>query len=359
MGKIQLQDKLRIQTLREMGYGYRRIAAKYPDRGWKLGTVKSICKRVDERGSATERKIGSGRPKSARTEKNCARVAELICSQENAPGTSKSTRVIAKDLGISDMSVRRIAKKDLKLSSFRRVPAQVITDDTKTKRLERSKYLLRRFTQAATKRVFFTDEKLFYANPPLNKQNNRVWSRGKKSQVAPSRLLAQRAKFGPRVMVSAGVCYEGKGRLHFIDEKAKVNSCYYVSEILPKLIEDCNNLLGDNFTFQQDGAPAHGAKITQDWLRQNCPDFIDKDSWPPNSPDMNPLDYHVWGAMSEVFDKLNPKPRDVAELKVALEGIWNNLPDEPIRKSVLSFRRRLSACVKAGGSHFEQLGLPK
>jgi len=32
--------------------------------------MKAIRKRVDERGSATERKPGSGRPKTARTEKN-------------------------------------------------------------------------------------------------------------------------------------------------------------------------------------------------------------------------------------------------------------------------------------------------
>jgi len=37
--------------------------------------------------------------------------------------------------------------------------------------------------------------------------------------------------------------------------------------------------------------PAHAAKVTH---VAHCPDFIDKDSWPPNSPDMNPLDYHVW-----------------------------------------------------------------
>lgn len=41
-------------------------------------------------------------------------------------------------------------------------------------------------------------------------------------------------------MVSAGVCYGGKSRLHFIEEKAKVNAAYYVSELLPKLVEDCN-----------------------------------------------------------------------------------------------------------------------
>jgi len=37
--------------------------------------------------------------------------------------------------------------------------------------------------------------------------------------------------------------------------------------------------------MQQDGAPAHTACQTQDWLRANCTDFIAKDEWPPNSPD--------------------------------------------------------------------------
>jgi len=38
----------------------------------------------------------------------------------------------------------------------------------------------------------------------------------------------------------------------------------------------------------------------------HCPDFINKDAWPPNSPDLNPLDYHVWGWMLDKFNRLNP-----------------------------------------------------
>jgi hypothetical protein len=34
----------------------------------------------------------------------------------------------------------------------------------------------------------------------------------------------EKAKFSPHIMVSAGVSYEVKGRLHSIDEKAKVNA---------------------------------------------------------------------------------------------------------------------------------------
>jgi len=80
--------------------------------------------------------------------------------------------------------------------------------------------------------------------------------------------------------------------------------------IRPKLVENVHDLLRNNFVFQQDGALHRhtwnyaNARVT--W--QTSSDFIDKDSWPPNSPDLNPLDYCVWGAMLEEFNKVNLKP---------------------------------------------------
>jgi len=76
-----------------------------------------------------------------------------------------STHEIAAELGISDRSVRRIAKNDLRLNAFRRVPAQVINANTKQKRLHRSTGLLRRLSVRDVKRVFFTDEKKFLNKP--------------------------------------------------------------------------------------------------------------------------------------------------------------------------------------------------
>ena len=111
MAKLSSEDKMRIQTLREQGLGAKAIKAVYPLKSWKLATLKTICRRFDARGSAVERKAGSGRPKSARTVDNIAKVEDLICSQESEPGTSKSTRQVASKVGISEASVRRIAKK--------------------------------------------------------------------------------------------------------------------------------------------------------------------------------------------------------------------------------------------------------
>jgi len=126
-----------------------------------LDTVKKICQRIDRNGSAVHRQSGSGLPATVRTVENIEKVHELICSQEDETGTHRSTREITHELNISATSVRRIAKTDLRLKSFRRVPtpAQIINDSTRQKRLERARALLRRITTRRVKQVLFTDKK--------------------------------------------------------------------------------------------------------------------------------------------------------------------------------------------------------
>jgi len=55
------------------------------------------------------------------------------------------------------------------------------------------------------------------------------------------------------------------------------------------------HVAGDTFVFQQDNAPSHRAKDTIKLLQQETLDFVGPDLWPPNSPDLNPVDYTVWG----------------------------------------------------------------
>jgi len=80
------------------------------------------------------------------------------------------------------------------------------------------------------------------------------------TNVDERRLVAERAKFAKHVVVSADVCFGGKGRLHFIPDKTKMNAKLYVETLLPELVQDCRSVLPSGFIFQQDGAPAHTAK---------------------------------------------------------------------------------------------------
>ena len=72
-------------------------------------------------------------------------------------------------------------------------------------------------------------------------------------------------------------------------------------------------------------------------LHRKKNDFIAKDEWPPKSPDLNPLDYHVWGAMLQAFHKLHPKPKTIPELNSALQQIWDDLPQTTINKVINDF----------------------
>jgi len=61
----------------------------------------------------------------------------------------------------------------------------------------------------------------------------------------------------------------------------------------------CSDVFFRTFVFQQDGAPSHRAKSTAEFLQHTVPNFIEPSVWPPNSPDLNPVDYAVWRALQQ------------------------------------------------------------
>jgi len=69
------------------------------------------------------------------------------------------------------------------------------------------------------------------------------------------------------------------------------------------------------------GVPAYMAKLAENWIATNCSEFIGKNEWLPNSPDLNLLDYHVWGAMLERYKSFEAKRENIDELKKVLQLI--------------------------------------
>jgi len=57
--------------------------------------------------------------------------------------------------------------------------------------------------------------------------------------------------------------------------------------------------------------------------------------------------------MLQTYHKFNPKPKTIPDLKSALQQLWDDLPQTTINKATYDFRKRLSACVAAGGGHFK------
>ena len=76
MAKISTAGKMRIQTLRQQGFGAKAIKSRYPEKKWNTAQIHRICKKVDDTSSALWRKTGNGRPKTCRTVANIDAVQE-------------------------------------------------------------------------------------------------------------------------------------------------------------------------------------------------------------------------------------------------------------------------------------------
>ena len=94
----------------EKGWSSYRICQEHPSKNWNRVSVHRLLKRF-EKDASMDRRPGSGRPVTVTTEENEELVGDLICSQEENPGTHLSPRKIEKVTGISRTSVRRMVKR--------------------------------------------------------------------------------------------------------------------------------------------------------------------------------------------------------------------------------------------------------
>jgi len=154
-------------------------------------------------------------------------------------------------------------------------------------------------------------------------------------------------------MVSVGVSKLGRTRPIFGDPNIKINGAYYRHVLLKQeMLPDIRAISGDFFIFQQDNAPAHRASETVALLQREVPAFIAPNLWPPNSPDLNPVDYKVWSTMQDRVYRA--KVRDVDDLKQRLIDVWDSLEQSIIDDAINQWRSRLRACVHVKGGHFKQ-----
>src|SRR5271155_86690 len=86
-------------------------------------------------------------------------------------------------------------------------------------------------------------------------------------------------------------------------------------------------------------------------LKRETPEFISPSLWSPNSLDLNPVDYKIWGVLqNRVYQT---KIQNVQHLKERLVEERSRFDQNIIDGAVKQWRRRLRACVHVEGGHFE------
>ena len=75
--------------------------------------------------------------------------------------------------------------------------------------------------------------------------------------------------------------------------------------------------------------------------------------WPPRSPDLNPLDFFLWGHVKNVVYRHAIETEE--ELRNLIQEAFNAVTPQMIMESKLSLLRRARLCLQMNGGHFEQL----
>ena len=301
-------------------------------------TVHRVAKRLEESESLKDRPR-VGRPRVVKT-------AAIKKAFECEP-TMKMTQ-LAKKQRISVSTVSRAVKHEGG-KSLKMIRKPLLTSAMKLKRLERSKRLLNDMKNHGNRILIFSDEKTFTVDPVVNKQNDRVVSFGQDvsevRNISTTKHPASVMMFG--VVASNGekmppVWFPTGYRLTAADYKDILES-----KVLPWVKRITRKA---DYVFQQDGAPAHTAKIVQEWLESNM-HFWPKDFLPPQSPDLNPLDYSIWTHVQSKACKC--RQSNVDELKASVNRAWASMRKEYVRRVCKGFRPRLNRVIDAEGSHIE------
>ena len=314
-----------------------------------LGINRMFVWRTIDRFTATQSikdRPRSGRKRSVRTKNTIKAVENRI--RRNPLRKQK----IMREMGISPRSMSRIIKHDLKMSAYRRMTGQRLTVSLKKIRAERATTLLSRYANSAHRKILFSDEKIFNIEQKYNRQNDKVYARSsREAQEKVGRV--ERGHHPSSVMVWWGVSFDGTTKLHFCNQGVKTRAKNYQEDILEKVVKPLSDTLfaGKHWVFQQDSAPAHKARTTQQWLEENVPEFIKASDWPSGSPDLNPLDYRLWSHLELMA--CHRGHRNLESLKAALVKAVERFPQEVLRTAIDDWPRRLQACVKAKGGHFE------
>ena len=208
------------------------------------------------------------------------------------------------------------------------------------------------------KKIWFSDEAHFFLNGNVNNKKCYFWGSQKPTEVFEKGLHDQKVTAWA-AMSARGII----GPFFFEDDAGKVltiNSDRYI-QVLRKFFDQLQEILPVRLMqeqwVQQDGASPHVSGKALQWINDHFPDRrISRRTdcpWSANSPDLNPLDFHLWGYLK---DKLCGKVfRDTHELKEAICAETYRVSRDQCERVIDHFVLRVQKCIDMKGGHLEHV----
>ncbi|KAF7685252.1 Transposable element Tcb1 transposase [Cucumispora dikerogammari] len=152
-------------------------------------------------------------------------------------------------------------------------------------------------------------------------------------------------KFGRgSIMVWGCISYERVGRIVLVDET--MDSIRYARLLTENFFESASMMeLGSNFIFQQDNAPAHTARHTAYWFRENGVNVL---NWPAQSPDLNPIE-NIWSLMKLKFLDYTFTNKKILFEKIT--ELWYEISNNYLKKLIESISKRIEECLRSKGRY--------
>lgn len=241
----------------------------------------------------------------------------------------------------SNISSRTIARKRKDLGFIYRPPMtiQALSEEQKQLRVQFCQWILE--NQEKIPNIVFSDECRFQKGP------DNSWRRIKRGAWNET-CFVQKEKFYTGIMIWGAIGPHFKSKLVVCTNKE--DSEEYKRILLEsEMISKCDALYGQyKWSFMQDGAPCHTARATMEWLKSKV---LIVPGWPPNSPDLNPIEL-IWAIIKKKLKKKMWRRED--DLYSFVEEIWNSIDENTINSLVEDFVRRCRIVLDLGGNSASQ-----
>jgi transposase len=252
----------------------------------------------------------------------------------------------------------RLAKaKGTPIKHVRSKPAKQLTAATQRKRLQ---FALANKSRD-WRRVMFTDRKKFLLCYPGVKVNPTGWV------PQGSTRQALTVNHPQCINLYAGITSHGVTSCHTVAGSSKHKTTYknkqgtsaknitaaeYKSVLESTLLPEGTRLFSEqgitHWVLQQDNDPSHGdaSSSVKKWTRQGASNVELLLNWPPNSPDLSPIE-NVW---SYVQSRVNAKGcKNLGDFQQAVQDEMRSVPRDMLEKLFSSMPRRMALVIERGG----------